>query len=88
MRDSHVLILSDTDVSLVDRQRRVHREKQDSADTVENVTVIYGAVHKSSSGLHYIRETTDFSYLKWSLTLVDVYIAINLPRQKLRGLLF
>lgn len=61
-QDPDVLIPSDTDVSLVDRQCRVHREKQDSADTVENVTVIYGSVHKSSLGVHCIIETTDFSY--------------------------
>lgn len=66
MHGSDVLIPSDADVSLVDRQCRVHREKQDSADTVENVSMIYGPVYKSSSGLHRIIETTYFSYLKWS----------------------
>lgn len=39
---SDVSIPLDTDVSLVDRECRVYREKQDSADTVESVTVIYG----------------------------------------------
>ena len=65
MHGSDVLIPYDTDVSLVDRERRVHREKQDSADTVENVTVIYGPVYKSSLWLHCIIETTYFSNLKW-----------------------
>lgn len=41
-----------------------NREKRDSADTVETVTVIYGSVYKSSFGLHCIVETTYFSYLK------------------------
>lgn len=53
--DSHglnILILSDTDVSLGNKKYRVHREKQDSADTVENVTVTYGLVCKSSLTLH------------------------------------
>lgn len=73
LHDSDVLIPSDTDVSLVDRQCRLHREKQDSADTVENVTVIYGPVYKSSLGLHCIIETTYFSYLKWSTDPVGCF---------------
>lgn len=51
LHGSDVLIPTDTDVSLVDRQCGVHREKQDSADTVENVMVIYEPVYKSSSVL-------------------------------------
>lgn len=57
---SDVLISSDTDVSLVDRQCRVYREKRDSADTVENATMIYRAVYKSSFGLRSIKEATYF----------------------------
>lgn len=73
MHGSDVLIPSDTDVSLDDRQCRVHREKQDSADTVENVTVIYGPVYKSNLGLHCIIETTYFSHLKWSTDPVGCF---------------
>lgn len=61
---SRVLILSDADVSLADRRCRGRREKQDSADRVENVTVIYGVAHKSRAELRCIRETSGFFLLK------------------------
>lgn len=62
LHGSDDLIYSDTDISLVDRRCRVHREKQESADTVENVMVIYGAMCKSSLRLHCIKHMTHFSY--------------------------
>lgn len=58
MKGSDVLIPSNTDVSLVDRRAREYREKQDSADTVENATVIYRPMYKSSLRLRCVIETT------------------------------
>lgn len=39
---------ANTDRSLVNRESGVHREKQDTADMVENVRVMHGNLHKSS----------------------------------------
>lgn len=80
---SNILIPSDIDVWLADRQGGVRCEEQKWADIFGHVTLIYGPVQDSNLRLQHFTETTDFIHLHQTpLSCSILQIAINLAWRK------